>query len=136
MALVGAYGLTVLWLIAFLALAFVASRLFDRLTPFELGRASRERNAAVGHVMRGLYMSLALILIAAIRTNHHLGWALLDGAVGIVLILIVYFVFDRLDPRDFGQELDAGNVMLGMELEGLFILAAAIIVGAMNLAVV
>ena len=132
MTLLGAYGITVLWMVVFLALAFVSSRVFDWLTPFELRRASHEKNPAVGHVMRGLYVSLALILIGAIRSNHHIGWALLDGAVGVALVLLTYLVFDRLDPRDFGAELAAGNVMLGMELEGIFILAGAVIVGAMN----
>jgi hypothetical protein len=32
----------------------------------------------------------------------------------------------------FARELAEGNVMLGMELEGLFILLSAVIVGAMN----
>ena len=132
MALVTAYGTTVLWMVVFLALAFVTHRVFDGLTPFELRRASQDKNPAVGHVMRGLYVSLALILVGAIRANHHLGWALLDGAIGIALVLLTYLVFDRLDSRDFGAELNAGNVMLGMELEGIFILTAAIIVGAMN----
>jgi uncharacterized membrane protein YjfL (UPF0719 family) len=132
MGVVTAYGLTLLWMVAFLGLAFLTHWLFDRMTPFELRTASNERNAAVGHVLRGLYVSLAIILLGAIRTNRDLLWALLDGAVGIALILLIYAVFDRLDPRDFGKELKAGNVMLGMEVEGVFILAGAVIAGAMN----
>ena len=127
------YGLTVLWLVAFLALAYVAHFLFDRLTPFPLRRASEGRNRAVGHVLRGLYIGLAVILMAAIRGNRSLAWALLDGGIGVFLILLTYVVFDRLDPRDFGSELAADNTMLGMEIEGLFILTAALLVGAMNL---
>lgn len=135
METVTGYALTVLWLVVFLALAYVAHFLFDRLTPFRLRRASEGKNAAVGHVLRGLYLGLALILLAAIRGNHHLGWALVDGGVGVFLILLTYVVFDKLDPRDFGKELAADNTMLGMEIEGLFILTAAIVVGAMNLVV-
>ena len=33
---------------------------------------------------------------------------------------------------DFSAELEADNRMLGLELEGLFIVLAAVIVGAMN----
>lgn len=129
------YGLTLLWMLAFSALAFLAHVLFDRLTPFPLRQASDKKNPAVGHVLRGLYVALAVILLAAIHSNASLAWALLDGAVGIALILLAYVAFDRLDHRDFSKELADGNTMLGMEIEGLFILAAAVVVGAMNLAV-
>ena len=128
------YGLTLLWLVAFLALAYAGHVAFDRITPFPLRQASDARNPALGHVLRGLYVGLAVILLAAIRGNHSLGRGLLDGAVGIAIILVVYVVFDRLDGRDFGKELTEGNTMLALELEGLFILTAAIVVGAMNLA--
>lgn len=133
MGVLAGYGLTLLWMVAFLVLAWVARSLFDRLTPFSLRQASDQKNAAVGHVLRGLYVSLAIILFAAIRGNQRIAWALLDGVVGIVLLLVVYKVFDWLDPRNFGAELAAGNTMLGMELEGVFVLAAALVVAAMNL---
>jgi uncharacterized membrane protein YjfL (UPF0719 family) len=134
MAVFTSYGLTLLWILAFFALAFLAHVLFDRLTPFPLRHAADTKNPAVGHVLRGLYIALAVILLASIRGNTSLAWALLDGAVGIALILLTYFAFDRLDHRDFSTELANGNTMLGMEIEGLFILAAAVVVGAMNLA--
>ena len=128
------YVLALLWMVAFLALAFIAHFVFNRLTPFPLRQASDKRNPAVGHVLRGLYIGLAVILLAAIRGNTSLAWALIDGTIGVFLILLTYVVFDRLDSRDFGKELADGNTMLAMEIEGLFILVAAVVVGAMNLA--
>jgi len=127
------YGLTFGWLVVFLVLAYLARWLFDWITPLSLPKASEAKNRAVGHVLRGLYVGLALILLSAIRGNRNLGWALLDGAIGVALILLTYLVFDRVDPRDFGKELGADNTMLGMEIEGVFILTAALVVGAMNL---
>ncbi len=128
------YVLALLWMVAFLAMAFIAHFVFNRLTPFPLRQASDKRNPAVGHVLRGLYVGLAVILLAAIRGNTSLAWALIDGTIGVFLILLTYVVFDRLDSRDFGKELADGNTMLAMEIEGLFILVAAVVVGAMNLA--
>ncbi len=128
------YVLALLWMVTFLALAFIAHFVFNRLTPFPLRQASDKRNPAVGHVLRGLYVGLAVILLAAIRGNTSLAWALIDGTIGVFLILLTYVVFDRLDSRDFGKELADGNTMLAMEIEGLFILVAAVVVGAMNLA--
>ena len=133
MRLVTGYAVAIGWTIAFLALAFAARFVFGCLTPFSLRQASDRKDAAVGHVLRGLYIALAIISFAAIQSTQSLLWALTDAAVGIALVLVFFKIYDWIDPRDFERELAAGNDMLGMELEGLFIIFAAVIVGAMNL---
>ena len=132
MTLLRGYGTALGWAVSFLALAFVVRFVFHLLTPFSLRWASDRRDAAVGHVLRGLYIALAIISLAAIQSTRHLGWALADTAISMLLLLIFFKVYDRIDPRDFVSELATGNIMLGMELEGLFIVLAAVIVGAMN----
>ena len=132
MNLVMGYGIAVSWAIAFLVLAFIVRWAFDRLTPFTLRSASDQKDAAVGHVIRGLYIALAIISLAAIQSTRSLYWALVDTVISMALVLVFFKIFDWLDPRDFPAELMAGNDMLGMELEGLFIVLAAVIVGAMN----
>jgi uncharacterized membrane protein YjfL (UPF0719 family) len=133
MKLLTGYAISLGWAAAFLALAFAARYLFDCLTPWSLREASERKSAAVGHVLRGLYIGLALISFAAIQSTQSLLWALIDAAIGIVLMLAFFKVYDWVDPRDFERELAADNSMLGMELEGLFIVFAAVIVAALNL---
>jgi len=127
------YAVSVGWTVAFLALAFIARFAFGCLTPFSLRQASDRKDAAVGHVLRGLYIALAIISFAAIQSTQSLVWALVDASIGIALLLVFFKVYDWIDPRDFERELATGNAMLGMELEGLFIIFAAVIVGALNL---
>ena len=126
------YALSLGWVACFLLLAILARFCFDWISPFSLREASAQKNAAIGRVLRGLYIGLALILAAAIYSTHNILVALQEGAVGVALMLAFYKVYDLVDRRDFARELSDGNTMLGMELEGLFILLSAVIVGAMN----
>src|SRR5215470_3407477 len=105
MMLVQGYAIAVGWAISFMILAFV---------------------------LRGLYIALAIISLAAIQSTRSLAWALVDTVISMALVLIFFKVYDWLDPRDFSAELEADNRMLGLELEGLFIVLAAVMVGAMN----
>ena len=85
MRLLTGYAISVGWIAAFLALAFVARALFDWISPFKLRAASDRKDAAVGHVLRGLYFALAIISLAAIQSTQSIIWALLDSLVGVVL---------------------------------------------------
>jgi uncharacterized membrane protein YjfL (UPF0719 family) len=133
MKLFTGYAISIGWTVAFLALAFVARSLFNWMSPFKLSAASAGKDAAVGHVLRGLYFALAIISLAAIQSTQNIVWALIDGAVGMLILLAFFKIYDWIDPRDFDAELAKGNSMLGMELEGLFVVVAAVTVGAMNL---
>jgi uncharacterized membrane protein YjfL (UPF0719 family) len=126
------YGVALGWIVCFLVLAVVARSLFDWAWPGSLKEASARKNAAVGRVLRGLYLALAIILAAAIHSTHSLLIALRDGSAGVLMMLVMFKVYDWVDRRDFSRELEEGNTMLAMELEGLFILLAALIVAAMN----
>lgn len=132
MNLVQGYGIAITWVITFMALAFVVRWVFGMLNIFSLRAASQKKDKAVGHVLRGLYVALAIISLAALQSTRSLTWALVDTVISMALVLIFFKVYDWLDPRDFSVELEADNSMLGMELEGLFIVLAAVMVGAMN----
>ena len=133
MKLLAGYVVSIGWVVAFLGLAIAARCLFNWMSPFKLSVASANRDAAVGHVLRGLYFALAIISLAAIQSTQSILWALIDAAIGMLILLVFFKVYDWIDPRDFEAELATGNSMLGMELEGLFVVVAAVVVGALNL---
>ncbi|HEX6776157.1 MAG TPA: DUF350 domain-containing protein [Methylomirabilota bacterium] len=132
MNLVQGYGIAVTWAITFMVLAFIVRWVFSKLNLFSLRAASQRKDEAVGHVLRGLYIALAIISLAAIQSTRSLTWAVVDTVISMALVLIFFKIYDWLDPRDFSAELEADNRMLGLELEGLFIVLAAVMVGAMN----
>ena len=49
--------------------------IFGHLNLFSLRVASERKDAAVGHVLRGLYIALAIISLAAIQSTRSLAWA-------------------------------------------------------------
>ena len=120
------------WVITFMVLAFIVRWVFSKLNLFSLRAASQRKDEAVGHVLRGLYIALAIISLAAIQSTRSLTWAVVDTVISMALVLIFFKIYDWLDPRDFSAGLEADNRMLGLELEGLFIVLAAVMVGAMN----
>ncbi|MGH7310544.1 MAG: DUF350 domain-containing protein, partial [Candidatus Rokuibacteriota bacterium] len=65
MDMIREYAISVGWVVCFLLLALVARYLFDWITPFSLRDASAQMNAAVGRVLRGLYLGLAILLASA-----------------------------------------------------------------------
>src|SRR4029453_13385646 len=56
------YAFALGWMACFLVLAALGRLGFDLLVPFSLRDASAQRNAAIGRVLRGLYLGLAIIL--------------------------------------------------------------------------
>ena len=132
MNLVQGYGIAVAWAITFMALAFVVRWVFGKLNLFSLRAASQKKDAAVGHVLRGLYIALGHHFARGHPVDAQPCWALIDTVISMALVLIFFKVYDWIDPRDFSAELETDNRMLGMELEGLFIVLAAVMVGAMN----
>jgi len=132
MSLIRGYAVAVSWAVAFMILAFFVRWAFGRLNFLSLRTASERKAAAVGHVLRGLYIELGIVSFAAIQSTRSLLWALADTIISMALVLIFFKIYDWLDPRDFPAELEADNRMLGLEIEGLFIVLAALIVGAMN----
>ena len=116
-----------------MVLAFVVRWVFGRLNLFSLRAASQRKDAAVGHVLRGLYIAPRHHLARRhpVHAQPHAG-PLVDTVISMALVLIFFKIYDWIDPRDFSAELEADNRMLGLELEGLFIVLAAVIVGAMN----
>src|SRR5262245_15166771 len=92
MNLVQGYGIAVSWALAFMVLAFVVRWIFGRLNAFSLRAASQRKDAAVGHVLRGLYISLAIVSLGAIQSTRSLSWALIDTVISMALVLIFFKV--------------------------------------------
>lgn len=62
-----------------------------------------------------------------LNTLMNLGLSLLFGAVGILVLVIGYKIFDAIIPADFNKELEKGNIAVAIFLAGALIGIAIIV---------
>lgn len=62
-----------------------------------------------------------------LNTFMNLGLSLLFGAVGILVLVIGYKIFDAIIPSDFNKELEKGNIAVAIFLAGALIGIAIIV---------
>jgi len=62
-----------------------------------------------------------------------IGLNLLYAVLGVVLMFVAYKVIDLLTPEvHFAEELQKGNVAVGMFVAAIFIAVAIVVAGALN----
>ncbi|TDA65689.1 MAG: DUF350 domain-containing protein [Clostridia bacterium] len=123
------YLATVIWWAVFFALVLVALKVFDVVTPFKVRQETREKNPAVGAVQAGLLVGMALIVYSAIVNSETILMALLYAVLGLVLMLVSYYVYDLMSPEQVNKELDEHNLLVGYKIAGLFV-AIGLVVAA------
>lgn len=57
----------------------------------------------------------------------NLGLSLLFGLLGIVIMAVGYYVFDKIIPADFNKELEKNNIAVAIVIAGLLIGIAIIV---------
>lgn len=123
------YLATVIWWAIFFALMLVALKAFDLVTPFKVRQETREKNPAVGAVQAGLLVGMALIIYSAITNSETILMALLYAVLGLVLMLVSFYVYELISPEQINKELDEHNLLVGYKIAGLF-LAIGLVVAA------
>lgn len=60
------YVSTIVYAVLALALMFVGYKIFDMITPYNFAEEIKEKNPAVGAVIAGIFIAVAIIIKAAI----------------------------------------------------------------------
>lgn len=85
-------------------------------------------NMAAGLAAAGKIIGIGIIAQAAIQHNWTLRWALAWTAIGGVLLIFGYLLFELLTPRlQVGKEIAADNRAVGLVSMGISIGAAVVI---------
>lgn len=112
------------------ALVLLTIYIFTRLTRYNDWEQIAQGNVAAALALGGKILGMANIMHYAILSNTGAVDTIVWGLLGMVLLLLVYPVFEWLTPRlNVNREIAGGNVAVGA-LSLIFSLAVSQIIGA------
>ncbi|MHB1419480.1 MAG: DUF350 domain-containing protein [Bacillota bacterium] len=126
------YWNTVIWWAVFFAQMVIAIKIFDLMTPFSINQETKEKNGALGAVLAGMFIGLAIIIFASMSASETLGKALIFSSLGYGLMLASYFLYNLLTPENISKEIDDHNLLVGYKIAGLFIAVGLVVAGAIS----
>lgn len=127
------YAWTLFFTLSGLALMFVGLLIFDWIVPFKLFAEIEGGNEAVGWMAAGFLISAGIVLGQAFRYNVAWTEAMVDGALGVALNYLAYYLWEWLTPKwSLTQSLKNGSTAAGKVLFGIFVAIGLIIAGSFS----
>jgi putative membrane protein len=108
--------------VVIIGLQLIGMVVFSLMTPFNDLDELKKGNAAVGLAMGGKFLATAIILGVAAYTNTSIWFMMLWFAVGYLILVAAYWIFELVTPDiKISEHLQKGNVAVGTLLCLLFI---------------
>jgi putative membrane protein len=96
--------------------------IFSLMTPFDDLEELKRGNTAVGLVLGGKFFATAIVLGVSAYTNTSIWFMMLWFAVGYLILVAVYWIFEGVTPGlKLSEHLQKGNVAVGTLLCFVFI---------------
>ncbi|MEJ8305637.1 DUF350 domain-containing protein [Saccharibacillus sacchari] len=109
-------------LVAIIVLQIIGMLIFFLKTPFNDMDELKKGNVAVGLALGGKFIATGIILGISAYTNTSIWFMAIWFLIGQVCMVIVYGVFALVTPKfKVGEELEKGNVAVGLLLCAVFI---------------
>jgi putative membrane protein len=108
--------------VVIIGLQLIGMVVFSWMTPFNDLDELKKGNAAVGLAMGGKFLATAIILGVAAYTNTSIWFMMLWFAVGYLILVATYWIFELVTPDiKISEHLQKGNVAVGTLLCLVFI---------------
>lgn len=108
--------------IVIVALQLIGMLVFSWMTPFNDLEELKKGNKAVGLAFGGKFLATAIILGVSAYTNTSIWFMMLWFAVGYVILILAYWLFELVTPGlKVSEHLRDGNVAVGMLLCFVFV---------------
>ena len=109
-------------LVAIIVLQIVGMLIFFLKTTFNDMDELKKGNVAVGLALGGKFIATGILLGISAYTNTSIWFMAIWFLIGQVCLVIVYWVFGLVTPKfKVGEELEKGNVAVGLLLCAVFI---------------
>lgn len=104
--------------------------IFVKLTRYNDWEEITKGNSAAAMALGGKVLGVGNIMRFAIVTNEGPWQTVMWGLIGMVLLMLVYLLFEWLTPRlDVNREIGSGNLAVGL-LSMVFSITFSFIIGA------
>ncbi len=104
--------------------------IFTKVTKYNDWQEIKEGNTAAAMVLAGNIFAIGNIMRFAIVSNNNPWDTFKWGIVGVIFLLFVYFIFERLAPHlNVDEEIDEGNTAVAVIIMTLSI-AFSFVIGA------
>lgn len=121
---------TLLCLLAASIIILLTILIFVIITKYDDWEEIRKGNIAAAMALGGKIFGVGNIMRFAILSNNNAGETVLWGVIGLVLLILVYLLFEWLTPRlNVNQEIGSGNVAVGL-LSLVFSITFSFVIGA------
>ncbi|MBM7568605.1 DUF350 domain-containing protein [Paenibacillus sacheonensis] len=108
--------------VVIVALQLAGMLIFSAMTPFNDLEELKKGNTAVGLAFGGKFLSTAIIIGVSAYTNTSIWHMMLWFAVGYVILIATYWLFELVTPGlKVSEHLQKGNVAIGTLLCCVFI---------------
>jgi len=103
---------------------------FVAITKYNDWEEIRQGNIAAALALGGKIFGVGNIMRFAIMSNSAAGETILWGTIGLVLLILVYLLFEWLTPRlNVNKEIGSGNTAVGL-LSLVFSITFSFVIGA------
>ncbi|MDF9407026.1 DUF350 domain-containing protein [Pelotomaculum isophthalicicum JI] len=121
---------TLLCLLAASIIILLTILIFVMITKYNDWEEIRKGNIAAAMALGGKIFGVGNIMRFAILSNNNAGETILWGVIGLVLLILVYLLFELLTPRlNVNQEIGSGNAAVGL-LSLVFSITFSFVIGA------
>lgn len=121
---------TLLCLLAASIIILLTILIFVLITKYNDWEEIRKGNIAAAMALGGKIFGVGNIMRFAILSNNNAGETILWGVIGLVLLILVYLLFELLTPRlNVNQEIGSGNAAVGL-LSLVFSITFSFVIGA------
>ncbi|RUS46993.1 DUF350 domain-containing protein [Cohnella sp. AR92] len=108
--------------VVIIVLQMAGMLIFSLMTPFNDLEELKKGNSAVGLAFGGKFLSTAIILGVSAYTNTTIWHMMLWFAVGYVILIATYWIFELLTPGlRISEHLQKGNAAVGVLLFCVFL---------------